>query len=85
VILTFVVVIGDGQAPELAGLPIERAELARNSATAAPTAIAAAQVVEHGLRHLAWLAHEDPVVKATLSAEWKDYLEGYVPEPFQHI
>ena len=85
VILTFVVVIRDGQAPELEGVPIERAELARNSATEAPKQIAAAQVIEHGLRHLAWLAREDPVVPTVLSPQWKEYLAGYVPQPFQHI
>ena len=85
VILTFVVVIRDDQALELAGVPIARAELARNTATEAPRSIAAAQVIEHGLRHLAWLAREDPVVPQVLSADWKEYLAGYVPEPFQHI
>jgi hypothetical protein len=85
VILSFIVVIGDDQAPELAGVPIARAELARNTATEAPRAVAPAQVVEHGLRHLAWLAQEDPVVPTVLSAEWKRYLRAYVPEPFSHI
>jgi hypothetical protein len=85
VILSFVVVIGDEQAPELAGVPIGRAELARNTATAAAKSIAATQVIEHGLRHLSWLAKEDKVVQAVLSDEWKRLLEGYVPEPFQHL
>ena len=85
VILTFIVVIRDDQAPELEGVAIERAEIARNSATEAPRAIAAAQVVEHGLRHLAWLAREDPVVPSVLSPRWKEFLAGYVPEPFKHI
>jgi hypothetical protein len=85
VILSFIVVIGDDQAPELAGVPIARAELARNTATEAPRAVAPAQVVEHGLRHLAWLAQEDPVVPTVLSAEWKRYLRACVPEPFSHI
>jgi hypothetical protein len=85
VILTFVVVIRDDQAPQHGGVPIARAELARNSATEAPKAIAASQVIEHGLRHLAWLAQEDPVVPTVLSPEWKEFLAGYVPEPFQHI
>jgi hypothetical protein len=52
---------------------------------AAPTKIATSQVIEHGLRHLAWLAKEDPVVGSVLSEEWKQVLAGYVPEPFQHI
>jgi len=85
VILSFVVVIGDAQAPELEGVPIARAELARNTATDAPKVIAATQVIEHGLRHLSWLAKEDQVVKDVLSEDWKRLLEGYVPEPFQHV
>ena len=85
VILSFMVVIADGQAPDFEGVPIGRAELARNSATEAARSIAAAQVIEHGLRHLSWLAKEDQVVKGVLSDEWKRLLEGYVPEPFQHV
>lgn len=84
-ILTFIVVIGDDQPPELEGIGMERAELARNTATEAPWSIAAWQVVEHGLRHLAWLAREDPVVPGVRSDEWKQYLAGHVPEPFKHI
>ena len=85
VILTFVVILRDDQAPELEGVPIARAELARNTATEAPKAIAASQVIEHGLRHLAWLAQEDPVVPTVLSDPWKEYLRPYVPEPFSRI
>jgi hypothetical protein len=85
VILSFVVVIGDEQAAELAGLPIGRAQLARSAATEAPKSIAAVQVIEHGLRHLSWLAHDDAVVRSVLSPEWKAVLAGYVPEPFQHL
>ena len=85
VILSFVVVNREDQATELAGIPVGRAELARNSATAAPVAVAHQQVLEHGLRHLAWLAREDEVVSTTLSAEWKRLLGDYVPEPFRHL
>jgi len=85
VILSFIVVIADGQAPDFEAVPIGRAELARNSATEAARSIAAVQVIEHGLRHLSWLAKEDQVVKGVLSDEWKRLLEGYVPEPFQHV
>jgi hypothetical protein len=85
VVLSFVVVNADDQAPELAGVPIGRAELARSGATSAPAAIASGQVLEHGLRHLAWLAKEDRVVQATLSDPWKEALAGYIPEPFQHL
>lgn len=85
VILSFIVVIGDGQAAELAGVPIARAQLARSGATEAATSIAAVQVIEHGLRHLSWLAQDDPVVRTLLSDEWKNVLGGYLPEPFQHL
>ncbi len=85
VILTFVVVIRDDQAPNVEGVPIERAELARSGATAAPASIAAIQVIEHGLRHLAWLAKDDPTVQTELSQAWHEALAGYMPEPFQHL
>lgn len=85
VVLSFVVVNSDGQASQLAGVPISRADLARSGATSAATTIATAQVLEHGLRHLAWLAREDQVVMAALSDEWKLALASYVPEPFRNI
>ena len=85
VILSFIVVIGDDQASQLPGVPIERTALARAAATAAPRSIAAAQVIEHGLRHLSWLAREDVVVRSVLDEKWKQVLSTYVPEPFQHI
>src|SRR5712691_7781629 len=85
VVLSFVVVNSDAQAPQLVGVPISRAQLARSSATSAAKTIAAAQVLEHGLRHLAWLSREDQVVMATLSDEWKHALEDYVPEPFRNL
>ena len=84
-ILSFVVVLADDQGRDLGGVPIGRAELARNSATAAAAAIASSQVVEHGLRHLAWLAKEDEVVRGVLSPAWRELLAEYVPEPFRHL
>ena len=85
VFLSFLVVIGEDQAPHLESVPITRADLARNSATEAAKAISANQVVEHALRHLAWLAQDDPAVKATLSPAWLAALDGYVPAPFRHL
>jgi hypothetical protein len=85
VVLSFVVINADEQAPDLAGVPISRAELARSEATSAAKSIAAAQVLEHGLRHLAWLAKEDPVVIATLNDDWKRMLADYRPEPFRNL
>ena len=83
VMLSFLVVIGPEQAAEFESEPVLRAELARSDATRAPSAIGAAQVLEHGLRHLAWLAQDDAVVRDRLSAAWKEALGRYVPEPFQ--
>ncbi|HLQ17006.1 MAG TPA: hypothetical protein VK256_14255 [Candidatus Eisenbacteria bacterium] len=85
VILSFLVVVGEDQATELDSVPIGRTELARNSATDAATSVAASQVVEHALRHVAWLAQDDQAVRAALSPAWLTALAGYVPEPFRHL
>jgi hypothetical protein len=85
VILSFVVVIDGELVDGMESEPIARTELARSAATAAPRAIAHSQVVEHGLRHMAWLAREDPVVAAELPSEWRTALERYVPEPFRNL
>jgi hypothetical protein len=84
-ILSFVVVIDDKLVGTMASEPIDRTDLARSEATAAPAAIAHGQVVEHGLRHMAWLAQDDPVVRATLSARWREALASYQPEPFRNL
>jgi hypothetical protein len=83
VILSFVVVTD--AAADMESVPIGRATLARSEATAAPAEIAYTQVVEHGLRHLAWLATDDPVVSRELSPVWKKLLSDYVPEPFRNL
>jgi len=85
VILSFVVVIRPELVGDMASIPIERAELARSEATAAPRDIAVSAVVEHGLRHLAWLAMDDPVVAAELPDGWRPLLADYVPEPFRSL
>lgn len=85
VILSFVVVIDVTLVGAMASLPVARAELARGEATAAPREIAPAQVVEHGLRHMAWLAQDDPVVAAGLPTGWRALLATYEPEPFRNL
>lgn len=82
-ILTFVLVLADSGS--MAAAPIIRADLARSQATAAPDSIVHHQVLEHAIRHLAWLAAEDQVVGATLDASWHAILSTYVPEPFQQL
>jgi hypothetical protein len=64
--------------------PIERTDLARGPATGAPAAIGVAQVLEHALRHLSWLANGDPEVSLALS-EWRTVLDRYQPEPFRPL
>lgn len=85
VVLSFVVVVDEALTGSMACRPIGRADLARSEATAAPREIATDQVVEHALRHLAWLAQDDPVVRAELSAGWREQLAAYVPEPFRNL
>ena len=84
-ILSFVVVIDPELARACGSAPIGRPDLARSEATAAPRDIAYEQVMEHGLRHLAWLVADDPVVAGELSGEWRRVLESYVPEPFRAL
>jgi len=85
VILSFVVAIDASLVGAMWTAPIDRAELSRSEATAAPQAIAHGAVVEHGLRHLAWLAVDDPVVERTLPPAWRTALATYVPEPFRNL
>jgi hypothetical protein len=83
VILTYLAVVSP-EAPPESWLEegIERAELARGEATSPPPAIGVAQVLEHALRHLAWLVREDHEIAAALPG-WQVVLAGYVPEPFR--
>lgn len=83
VVLTFLAVI-----PEVGGMvfePVERSALARNAEHSAPEDISFGQVLEHALRHLAWLAKDDEVVQTTLDAGWLESLGGYTPEPFRQL
>ena len=66
----------------LADEPVARADLARGDATGPPVRIDLPQVVEHAFRHLAWLVHDDEVVRATLP-DWAALLGAYEPEPFR--
>lgn len=61
-----------------------RTDLARGAATDAPASIQVDQVVEHALRHLAWLLGDDPAIAAALP-DWPLLLDDYVPEPFRQL
>jgi hypothetical protein len=87
IVLTYVVAVDPpGLLPpdslELA--PIERSDLARGAATAPPDSITVNAVLEHAVRHLAWLNREDPAIAAEL-AEWSGALDDYAPEPFRAL
>ena len=85
VILSFFVVVGAEVGRSMASGPVGRNELARSEATTAPDAIATAAVLEHAVRHLAWLAQDDGVVRATLGDGWHAALRDYLPEPFRNL
>lgn len=85
VVLTFVAVMDLAAVGSMARSPVPRAELTRGDATSAPPRIEAAPVIEHGLRHLAWLVKDDPAVARSLPPAWHDALSTYVPEPFRHL
>ena len=85
VVLSFLVVIEATMVRDMEVRPVERSGLARGAATQAPAEVGQWQVVEHALRHLAWLAREDDVVRRTLSPAWHTLLGDYVPEPFRQL
>jgi hypothetical protein len=86
IVLSYVAAVEDPEplSPFLAAEPVGRVDLARGEATAAPTAIAEAQVLEHALRHLSWLVRDDSAVREALGT-WRLALEDYVPEPFRNL
>lgn len=83
VMLTFVVVAADRG--DMTGSRVSRVDLARSRATEAPVSIAHSQVLEHAIRHLAWLASTDDVVRSTLDPDWHAILGAYIPEPFRQL
>jgi hypothetical protein len=85
VMLTFLAVVRPEQVAAYRAAPVPRAELARGAPAAAPEDIGHGQVLEHALRHLAWLVKDDPVVAAALDEQWRAELDGYTPEPFRVV
>ncbi len=85
VVLSFLVVVEPERAAGLQSRPVVRTGLARSTATEAPPVIGSGQVLEHALRHLAWLVEEDEAVGAALDEAWRQSLSGYVPEPFRQL
>jgi hypothetical protein len=87
VVLTYVVVVEPPESlprDSLVEVAVARTELARGDATRPPEAIGVAAVLEHALRHLAWLVGDDPAIAGALS-DWTDVLSTYKPEPFRSL
>jgi hypothetical protein len=84
IVLTFLVVVDRPSTvpAECETRLVARAELARGGAIGPPATVRHSQVVEHGLRHLAWLIREDPAIAGAL-AGWRTALADYEPEPFR--
>jgi hypothetical protein len=61
---------------------VARTQLARGGAFGPPPEVRLSQVVEHGLRHLAWLVREDDAIQRALTP-WGRALSEYEPEPFR--
>jgi class 3 adenylate cyclase/CRP-like cAMP-binding protein/tetratricopeptide (TPR) repeat protein len=86
-VVTYLAVL-DGPTPSVHGFhasEVRRRELARGSAFEPPPAIDIDHVVEHALRHLAWLGKDDPVIRDLLHGGWFRALEAYEPEPFRSL
>ena len=82
VVLTYVAAVVGEPSAMLEMFPVGRSELARGDALGPPSEIGVEQVVEHALRHLAWLLADDAVVGQTLR-DWAEHLRPYEPEPFR--
>ncbi len=63
--------------------PVMRCPLARGDPTSPPPHVEIEQVLEHALRHLAWLARDDREVASALDGLWHRALQAYRPEPIR--
>lgn len=82
-VLSYVAVVADpGPGSGFGEDQVRPHDLARGTATAAPAAIQLDAVVEHAMRHLAWLARDDAAVQSALGTGWLEALRPYGPEPF---
>ena len=87
IVLTYVVVVDPPThlpPNSLELVPVKRSDLARGSSMGPAESITVEAVLEHAVRHLAWLSRDDPAI-ATVLADWSEALEGYHPEPFQAL
>lgn len=84
-VLSFLAVVPPASIAGLDEAEVDRAALARGGATEAAVEVPWPAVLEHALRHLAWLVDDDAEVAAALDDRWHAMLEAYVPAPFRHL
>jgi len=63
---------------------VDAVALKKEGATSAHQSIGIDAVIEHALRHLAWLVRDDPAVMQEL-VSWQGALAGFEPEPFRAL
>jgi hypothetical protein len=85
IVLTYMAVVDEGLVDREVRWQIVRSSIAGSDAASPTFPIAAAQVVEHGLRHLAWLSIHDSAVSSALPKEWHRALEVYAPDRFRNL
>lgn len=84
-VLTFIVGVETPGVDSAAGFAddlVGRVDLARGHVLGPPTDVEPYHVVEHGLRHLAWLVKDDAGIRDALP-DWAAALADYEPEPFR--
>ncbi len=86
-VVTYLAVLDSIDVPPatLRSVEVRRSELARGSATGPPPSIEIDHVIEHALRHFAWLLQDDPVIRDLFAERWGPALESYTPEPFRSV
>lgn len=87
-VLTYLVLLPTLHAEPPTGFEVHvvgRESLARGELAAPPPRIGVEQVLEHALRHLAWLAGDDPAIRQLLARSWLEALAVYQPEPFRSV
>ncbi len=80
VVLTFVAVVEAERVGDRTFCVVLPTDLPRPNGTAE---IGTAHVLEHAMRHLAWLAAADPQTRIRLPQGWPEALDGYEAEPFR--
>ena len=82
-VLTYLVMLSrpSSSVPGFEQVVVRRTDLARAGPYRAPRSIDIGQVVEHGLRHVSWLAADDTDLRDALAPAWLKALAVYRPEP----